>query len=107
MTERLLLGHDLDMIAASVGYQLADLIRRKRATSWADQRSGRTRKRMLHVERVHVELERREGSQLALDVISGRHRSAADVVRHAAPTLRGPVGDLYSRDERLIRFTAH
>ncbi len=102
VTERLLLGHDFDVITACVAYKLANLIRCKRATSWANQRISGTRERMLHVERVHVQLERREGSQLALDIIDGRHRAAADVVRDAAPTHRGPVGDLYSLNERFI-----
>src|SRR6266404_6315887 len=107
MTERLLFGNQLDVIAARVRDQLANFIGRKRPTGRANQRMRPARERVLHIKGVHVEFEKRFGAKLAFDVIDSRHRAAADVVRDGAPAHRRPVDDLHPGNKRVCSFTAN
>src|SRR5713226_4414441 len=107
MAKRLLFGNQLDVIAARVRDQLANLIGRKRPASRANQRVRFARERMLHIKGVHVELEKSLGANLTLDVIDSRHRAAADVVRHRAPAHRRPIDDLQAANKCVGSFTAN
>src|SRR6266404_5061257 len=106
MAEGLLLGNQLNVIAARVTYELANLVRSKRSTFRANQRMCAALENMLHVEGMHVQLERSEGSQLFLDIFNGGHGSTADVVRHAPPAHRRPVCDFHSGDVCVTTFTS-
>src|SRR5258706_1300460 len=54
---------------------------------------------VLHIKGVHVEFEEGFGANLSFDVLNSRHRTAADVIRDAAPAHGGPVDDPYGGEE--------
>src|SRR6266478_2262564 len=62
---------------------------------------------VLHIKGVHVEFEEGFGANLSFDVLNSRHRTAADVIRDAAPAHGGPVDDPYAGNERARAFAAN
>src|SRR5882724_10339426 len=106
MAEGLLLGNQFYVIATRITYELANLVRGKRSSVGANQRMSAALENMLHVEGMHVQLERSEGSQLFFDVVNGGHRSTADVVGHTPPAHRRPVCDFHSGDVGITPFTS-
>ena len=107
MAERLLFGNKFNVIPLRICDQLANLCRRKRATRRPDQGIRFARERMLHIEGVHVELEKGFSANLPLDVNDGRHRPTAYVVRNSAPAHRGPVDYFHAGNESADAFATH
>ena len=94
------------MIVARVRHQLFDFGRRKRSAFGTNQRMRFARECMLHIEGVHVHFEISFRANLPLDVLNRWDRAAANVVRDAAPTHRGPIDDLHRGNERARAFAA-
>lgn len=62
---------------------------------------------MLHIKRMHVELEGGERAQLPFYVINGRHWATANVVGDCAPTHGGPICYPHSWHKSLSAFATH
>src|SRR5262245_53780263 len=100
MSEGLLFGQNCYVILLTVSHKLLHLFGVERAFFRPDERMALIVEHVFDVQRKQVEFERSAGSDLFLYVIERRHRTAAYVVVHAAPTNRRPVFYRYNRARR-------
>ena len=93
VAERLLLRDHHHVVARRVRDELADIVAAHGAEWRGDERMRLELERVLEVGREGVELVRGDGADLTLLELECRHRTAGEIVLHAAPAHRGPVAD--------------
>src|SRR6266536_1692985 len=65
------------------------------------------RERMLHIKRMHVQLERSKSTQLPFYIVGGRNWSSAYVVRHSTPAHSRPIDNLNTGNKRVSTITSN
>src|SRR5579872_6585745 len=92
MPVRFQFRHNRHVIFLCVAHQLANLIRRQRIGRRKNP-VPRHREHILHVQRVHIQLESRQHAYLVLHELQRWYRAATDINAHSAPFHRRPIAN--------------